>query len=772
MKKNNNLQIYQKFKLIIKIISILFSFVITLSFSDNRISPPTGLLCELLRFPESAAITDSIPEFSWIVPYEVAEQKSYQILVASSKFLLDKNKADFWNSGIVLSSNSININYDGHPLLENSTYWWKVKIFDSKNRESDFSEAQQFHTSVFKKQNDEWLGQSNFVKLPNNTWVSENRQTSTIHKISPKIFNKTSSQKWFADFDKAAFASLELEITADNNNDSITIFLGERKNEDLTVNKNKGKSNIGYEKFSLKLNKGLHKYKIEIPTHHSNSPNHQKLPPFSIEVMPFRFVEIIVENKNVDIKQITQLALFYPFNDSSSDFECSDTNLNKVWELCKYTLKATPFLGIYADGNRERMPYEADAYIQQLGHYSVDREFSVARYSADFLVYNPSWPTEWHMHSIMIAWNDFIYTGNKELLIKNYEYLKNKSLITLAREDKLISTITGKVNEEFLKSINFSGKGIEDIVDWPKGTPIGIRQANNAGPTPEGERDGFEFSNINTVVNSFHYNSLILLAKIAENLGKENDKIFFLQRAFEVRKSINEKLFDSLKGIYNDGETSKHKSLHANMFPLAFDLVPEKNIETVKQFIKSKGMACSVYGAQYFLESLFNVGESEFAISLMNSNSKRSWMNMLNVGSTMTTEAWDEYYKPNLTWNHAWGSAPVNIIPRKLVGIEPIEPGFKKFRIVPQIGNLSFVKLKLPTIRGEIYFELFVKNNEWNLTLTIPGNTKSELFIPSIFTEVKINSFNKYPEKQIFFAGENKNIFSLESGTYSIIAKK
>jgi hypothetical protein len=33
-----------------------------------------------------------------------------------------------------------------------------------------------------------------------------------------------------------------------------------------------------------------------------------------------------------------------------------------VWELCRYTLKATPFLALYADGNRERMPYEADAH--------------------------------------------------------------------------------------------------------------------------------------------------------------------------------------------------------------------------------------------------------------------------------------------------------------------------------------------------------------------------------------------------------------------------
>ncbi len=750
-----------------KTIFILIGIILFTSLTDKKISPPSGLLCELLRFPELAVITDSIPEFSWIVPNNIAEQKGYRILVASSENLLNENKADFWDSEKIISDNSINISYAGKPLLENSSYWWKVKIWDSNN-DSEFSETQKFNTSEFDKNSSS--GKSNFVKLPNNPLVAENRQTSIFSKIPPKLFVKTSLNSWFADFGKAAFATLELEINSNYENDSLIIFLGERKNEDNTVNKIKGLSNIGFEKYKMELNKGLQKYQLEIPPHHSNSPNHQKLAPFYSEVLPFRYVEIISQN-NIDIIQINQLALFYPFDDSSSYFECSDTNLNKVWELCKYTLKATPFLGIYADGNRERMPYEADAYIQQLGHYSVDKEFSIARYTFDFLIYNPSWPTEWQMHSIFMALKDYMSTGDKEFLLRNYKQLKNKSLIALAREDGLISTTTGKVNDEFLASINMSGKNIQDIVDWPKGTPIGNTQASNAGPTLEGERDGYVFTDINTVVNSFHYYSLKIMAKIAEVLEKEKDKIFFEDRAEKVKESINEKLFDYSKGIYIDGEGTNHSSLHSNMFPLAFDIVPDENIISVKNFIKSKGMACSVYGAQYLLEALFNIGESEYAISLMNSNSKRSWMNMINVGSTMTTEAWDEYYKPNLTWNHAWGSAPANIIPRKLVGIEPIEPGFSKFRIVPQPGELTDIELKLPTIRGSILFNLSVYKNEWKLELTIPGITKSELFLPSKNTEVKINSINQLPNDKIFFAGETKNIFILKSGTYSINAK-
>ncbi|MBK8946250.1 MAG: alpha-L-rhamnosidase [Ignavibacteriae bacterium] len=749
------------------IVIILFTNVL-FSFYSNENNKPFGLLCELLRYPETAVITDSLPEFSWIVPEKFEEQKYYRILVSSTKKILEKDSADCWDSQKTESNISTNIDYFGKALSENSSYFWKVKVWDKFDNESDYSEIQQFNISKFSRENLNWSYQSNFIKLNDSIWVSENRQTSTFHKVSlKKIIQKEKS--WFIDFGKSAFATLELNINSISENDSIKIILGERKNEIFAINRNVGKSNIGLMESIIKLKKGNNKYNIEIPTHHSNSPNHQKLAPFYPEVIPFRFVEII-SDKKIELLEINQLALYYPFDDSASNFKSSDENLNCVWDLCKYTLKVTPFLGIYADGNRERMPYEADAFIQQLGHYSVDREFSIAKYSAEFLLFNPSWPTEWHMHLIMMAWNHFMYTGDKEFLKNNYELLKNKTLITLAREDGLISTWTEKNNDDFLKRINFSGKKIEDIVDWPKGTPIGSNQANNAGPTPEGERDGFEFSEINTVVNSFHYNSLILISKIAEVLNFEEDKKFFCERAELVKKSIQVKLFDIENKLFNDGESTNHKSLHGNMFPLLFNLVPIENSKNIIEFIKSKGMACSVYGAQHLLEALFNFSEAEYAISLMNSNSKRSWMNMINVGSTMTTEAWDEYYKPNLTWNHAWGSAPANIIPRKIFGIEPIEPAFKKIRITPQPGSLKSMNYKLPTISGNIILDFKNENNSWLISLKTPSNTTMELLLPCEFMNVEINSKKIEPNKKVFFAGKEKNLFKLKNGYFTIKA--
>jgi hypothetical protein len=443
--------------------------------------------------------------------------------------------------------------------------------------------------------------------------------------------------------------------------------------------------------------------------------------------------------------------------------------------LSKYTLKATPFLGVYADGNRERMPYEADAYIQQLGHYNVDREFSVARYTAKFLLHHASWPTEWHMHMLMIAWQDYMHTGNSDFLEQYYDDLKVKTLYELAREDGLISSRTPKVSAEVLKRLHYKGNKFRDIVDWPKGTKPGEKPARNAGATPEGERDGYVFTDYNTVVNAFHFNAMNIMANIARVVGHSDDQRWFKQQSLKVKASIQEHMFDNSRGIFVDGIGTEHASLHANMFALAFDIVPEKHLESVLAYIKSKKMASSVYGAQHLLDGLYKAGAADYALSLMTSDSKRSWLNMIKVGSTMTTEAWDEEFKPNLTWNHAWGSAPANIIPRRLMGIEPLEAAFKRFSIIPQPSSLANISLTVPTISGSIKAVLQVseKSNKpaWAMQITVPGNTQGELWLPTNFKNIAVDG-QIYAAKNIkTVVNSSRKLILLPPGEHIIIAQ-
>jgi len=285
---------------------------------------------------------------------------------------------------------------------------------------------------------------------------------------------------------------------------------------------------------------------------------------------------------------------------------------------------------------------------------------------------------------------------------------------------------------DFLKKLGFrdSTKRLKDIVDWPPAS----KNFGGKGPN-SGEQDGYVFKRINTVVNAFYYHNMKIMAEFARILNKPAEIVDFEYRAAKVKKSINELLFNAEKGYYVDGVGTDHASLHANMFLVAFDVVPEARLQSVLNYIKSKGMACSVYGAQYLLEALYKSGEADYALKLMTAQTDRSWYNMIKIGSTMTLEAWDMKYKSNGDWNHAWGAAPANIIPRWMWGIQPKTPGYDIVSIKPQMSNLKNSSITVPTIKGQIkanYLKKSKTDTEYNIEL--PGNMVGE-FIVSLGVE-------------------------------------
>ncbi len=522
------------------------------------------------------------------------------------------------------------------------------------------------------------------------------------------------------DFDKAAFGTLVIQLPTNHQLTQISVHLGEVLNSEGRVNRNPDGC-IRYKHITQSLEAGQNEVRLIIPADQRNTgAGAIHMPPEIGEVLPFRYAEI-EGAEHIDPQSVEQIAVFYLFDDSAAEFESSDDVLNAVWDICKYSIKATTFCGVYVDGDRERIPYEGDAYINQLGHYCTDHEYDFARYSHEYLLQHPTWPTEWQLHTILIAWADYLYSGETASLEKFYPLLKAKTLMGLAREDGLISTESDLCTEEFERSLNFHNDsyifkhGLRDLVDWPPGsfTQGGV-----------GERDNHEMLPINTVVNAFHYHCLRLMVRIAQVKGCNSDVALFEERANLVFQSFNRVLFDSKKGIYIDGEGSSHASLHSNMFALAFDLVPTEHQSTVVDFVRSRGMACSVYGAQFLLEALYIANDGQAALELMRAQDDRSWWNMIKVGSTITLEAWDHKYKNNLDWNHAWGAAPANIIPRYLMGVQPSSPGFKNVHIKPQPGDLRNARLRHPTPLGPVEIE-YIQNK--SISIEIPHGMTAEI---------------------------------------------
>ncbi len=81
------------------------------------------------------------PRLNWIL--ESSErgdrQTAYQILAASSEAALKKNRGDIWDSGKVISDDTIQIPFAGQPLKSSQQIFWKVRVWDAAGKVSAWS---------------------------------------------------------------------------------------------------------------------------------------------------------------------------------------------------------------------------------------------------------------------------------------------------------------------------------------------------------------------------------------------------------------------------------------------------------------------------------------------------------------------------------------------------------------------------------------------------------------------------------------------------------
>jgi len=551
--------------------------------------------------------------------------------------------------------------------------------------------------------------------------LSKRNNNISFSRIAPVEVKKIDENSFFIDFGKDAFGTLELHLESAMKQ-RIEICLGEVLDSNgLLYEPEPGspESSRRFRRTGLQLIPGKHKYQLKLPVPHLfdhyqtygyDCTAELSCPPEVGEIMPFRYCEVRRFIGNLEKENITQLMVHAPFDDDAAIFNCSDERLNKVWNFCKHTIKATSCFGVYIDGDRERLPYAGDALVNQFSHFCLDSNYDIAKDTIEwFCEHGTSWCYEFSMIIPQLAWHYYIHTGDLDFLRKHYEIFKVMTLSDLTREDGLLLTGNDLVNHPVIDKIRPREGFFRDLIDWPVNM-----------------RDGYELGKVNTAANSFHASSLQAIAKIAESLGFVEEAKSYHAKFNKLQKRMMELLFNQETGLFIDSEGSKHSSLHACMQPLANGVIDGNNFTDLVKFIKSKGMACSVWASQFLLQALCQAGEAEHALRLMTSEGERSWLGMLDHGATMTMEAWSNELKPAQDWNHPWATCPANIISRHIMGVIPVSPGYRKVSINPQPGGLEFAQITVPTIHGPIHVEFEQKNGKYKQNVQVPDSIESQ----------------------------------------------
>lgn len=117
------------------------------------------LRCERLNDP--IGIDAARPLLDWRVAADRPDvrQGAYRVLVASRPELLVPGEADLWDTGRVVSGDTLNLRYEGAELTPHQRCYWRVRVWDQQGEASEWSDTASWATGLLGAPWDaEWIG--------------------------------------------------------------------------------------------------------------------------------------------------------------------------------------------------------------------------------------------------------------------------------------------------------------------------------------------------------------------------------------------------------------------------------------------------------------------------------------------------------------------------------------------------------------------------------------------------------------------------------------
>lgn len=123
-------------------------------------------------------IDDPTPSFSWqlLDPARGAHQTAYELLVSTEPAGLAAGKGDVWDSGRIVSSQSINVRFAGKALAPSTKYHWRVKVWDADGKLYPSAGESWWETGLLKP--DAWQAQ----------WIGYETEEESAVRHAPSLW--------------------------------------------------------------------------------------------------------------------------------------------------------------------------------------------------------------------------------------------------------------------------------------------------------------------------------------------------------------------------------------------------------------------------------------------------------------------------------------------------------------------------------------------------------------------------------------------------------
>ncbi len=393
----------------------------------------------------------------------------------------------------------------------------------------------------------------------------------------------------------------------------------------------------------------------------------------------FRFVRIDLVDPDAQI-EIKEISAIFNYRDIPylGSFTCNDDRLNQIWMTGAYTVHLN-MQGYLWDGiKRDRLVWVGDMHPEVMTINSVFGANEVVPKSLDLardLTPLPNWMngiSSYSMWWILIHRDWYYHQGNLDYLKQQQSYLTS-----------LLKHLATKIDESGKENLD-GGR----FLDWP------------SSGNPEAVHAGLQAM----MVMTFRAG-----AELCEVLG-DRETVGLCHASLEKLRKHVPAMAGSKQAAALLGMSGLVDPKTANSEVLAKDGVHKM----------------STFYGYYMLNARALAGDHQGALN----NIREYWGAMLDLGATTFWEDFDIDWMKNAaridevvpqgkvdvhasyggycynqfrhSFCHGWASGPTSWLTQYVLGVNVVEPGCKRIRIVPHLGDLQWAKGTFPTPHGVV----------------------------------------------------------------------
>jgi hypothetical protein len=396
----------------------------------------------------------------------------------------------------------------------------------------------------------------------------------------------------------------------------------------------------------------------------------------------FRYLQLDVREvqQPLNVGPVSVILSTYPV-EYLGRFSCSDTLLNRIWEVGRWTVQLN-MEDAYTDCPwRERGQWWGDARVQALVNYYAFGDLKLVRNGLRQIAQSQTregwtkgiYPTDWSyailptftMLWVLSLWDYYEYSGDR---------ITVKELFPAV---ELAMDCIGRF------------RGDHDLLrDVPHWLFVDWADVDTGGESAS--------------VNALYFSALRAAGALAAAVEQKSMSVACNDLANRVRAGMEKYLWDNGEYCFRDslrnGGLSSKVSEQANCWAVAFGVASGETADGILEALFEKQLAAVRTGTPYFgfyvLNALAARGQYERSLGYI----RKEWGKMLEWGAT----TWWEQWEPKASFCHGWSSGPTCFLQSEILGVRPAKPGWEEILIAPHPAGLQWADGKVPTPHGVI----------------------------------------------------------------------